>query len=61
MDIVRFLTRAAALLAQLAGGLVSGDHIESYFKQSVHELEIQNDFSELSSLEVLNKKHEVAK
>ena len=61
VDMGNFLLRATFLLSRVARGLVNGDHVDIYVNTKIQEMENYDDFSDLSPLDDLNKKHSLLK
>jgi hypothetical protein len=60
-DIGDFLVRHTNILSHIANSVVYGQHINIYTKEKIREMGRDHDFSELSSLDYMNKKHTTLK
>lgn len=56
-DMGEFLVRATNILSRVANGVVQGQHVKIYAEKKVREMREDHDFSDLNSLEYMDKKH----
>ncbi|KFY16396.1 hypothetical protein V492_01381 [Pseudogymnoascus sp. VKM F-4246] len=56
-DMGDYLLRSTHHLSQLADGVVNAHHVYIYIKQRVDNIEQENDFSDLETLDYLDEKH----
>ncbi|KAK7413676.1 hypothetical protein QQX98_007458 [Neonectria punicea] len=60
-NIGEYLCRATDTLAQLAGRLANGNHIDTYAQRNVMQAEKETDLSELAIMDIMTAKHSALK